>query len=255
MRDELVSAGLCSSRKAVVLGDGSSNGVDTRWFDRMRLPRNTRKAVRFRLGIPQDALVVGFIGRIGREKGICELQRAWREIRDWHPSAHLLIVGPLEASDPVPEETLLALAADSRVHLPGADWNCAPLYMAMDLLCLPSHREGCPNVVLEAAAMELPVVAFRVPGVVDAVEDGVTGWLVNPLNVRELAEALGQYLRDGALRKRHGQAGRRRVTELFERERVWAALTKFYASMAFEHSVGKVRRLRNGQTAPAQGTR
>ena len=86
--------------------------------------------------------------------------------------------------------------------------------------------------------MELPVVAFRVPGVIDAIEDGVTGRLVNPLNVKELAETLGQYLCDGALRNQHGQAGRRRVTELFEREKVWAALTKFYASVAFEHSPG-----------------
>ena len=238
IRHELVTAGLCPLPKAIVIADGSSNGVDTRWFDRTRLPESTRKQVRFRLGIPQNALVVGFIGRIGREKGICELQRAWRELRERCPAAHLLVVGPPEETDPVPEETRLALAADPRVHLPGADWDTAPLYLAMDLFCLPSHREGFPNVLLEAAAMELPVVAFRVPGVVDAVEDGVTGRLVTALNVKELAETLGDYLRDATLRRRHGQAARQRVTERFRRERVWAALTEFYASLALEHPAG-----------------
>jgi glycosyltransferase involved in cell wall biosynthesis len=193
MRRELVTRGLCSESKAAVIGDGSSNGVDTQWFDRARLLEGTRDQVRSRLGIPQNALVVGFIGRIAREKGICELHRAWRELRDQYPAAHLLIVGPPEAVDPVPEETQVALTGDPRVHLPGADWDTAPLYLVMDVFCLPSHREGCPNVLLEAAAMELPVVAFRVPGVTDTVEDQVTGRLVDPLNVQELAGALGDY--------------------------------------------------------------
>jgi lipopolysaccharide/colanic/teichoic acid biosynthesis glycosyltransferase len=238
IRSELVAARLCPSRKAVVIGDGSSNGVDTCAFDRTRLPEGTREQVRSRLGIPQNALVVGFIGRIGREKGIGELERAWRQLRDRCPAAHLLIIGPPEETDPISEETQLALAGDPKVHLPGADWHTAPLYMAMDLFCLPSHREGFPNVLLEAAAMELPVVAFRVPGVVDAVEDGMTGRLVTALNVKELAETLGDYLRDATLRRRHGQAARQRVAERFRREKVWAALTEFYASLAFEHPAG-----------------
>src|SRR5204863_7486064 len=215
------------------VGDGSSHGVAAFWFDRTRLPEGTREQVRSSLGIPQNALVVGFIGRIGREKGIGELQRAWRELRDRCPAAHLLIVGPPEQVDPVPEETRLALAGDPRVHLPGADWDTAPLYIAMDLFCLPSHREGFPNVLLEAAAMELPVVAFRVPGVVDAVDDGVTGRLVTALNVKELAETLGDYLRDASLRRRHGQAARQRVTERVGQKKVWAALAECYASLAF----------------------
>ena len=70
IRHELVTAGLCPFHKAIVLGDGSSNGVDTRWFDRRRLPGSTRKQVRFRLGIPQNALVVGFVGRIGHRRQV-----------------------------------------------------------------------------------------------------------------------------------------------------------------------------------------
>ena len=242
MRRELVGAGLCAARKTTVLANGSANGVDTRWFARARLAENTRGEIRARLGIPQNALVVGFVGRMVREKGICELHRAWRDLRDRCATAYLLLVGPREAADPVPEGTWRELAEDPRVRVTGLDWNTPPLYAAMDLLCLPSHREGCPNVPLEAAAMELPVVAFRVPGMVDAVEDGVTGRLIEPMRVDALTDALYAYLLDPEIRRGHGLAGRDRVVARFSRAIVWTALTSFYSSLAAECAAGTLRR-------------
>jgi glycosyltransferase involved in cell wall biosynthesis len=231
MRDELVRGGLCDPRKAVVLGDGSSNGVDTAWFDPRRLPAGTGDEVRASLHIPQGAPVVGFIGRVGREKGVGELAGAWQQVRERHPAAHLVIVGPREDADPAPAGALAALEADARVHFTGPDWDTAPLYAAFDICCLPSYREGLPNVPLEAAAMERPTVAFRVPGMVDAVEDGVTGRLVAPRDVAALAAALDGYLADPVLRERHGAAGRRRAVERFERTRVQERLLDFYLSL------------------------
>lgn len=231
IRHELIAAGLCPADKTVVLGHGSSNGIDTQEFDRSRFTADDVQATRTRLGIPADALVVGFIGRIGREKGIEQLQEAWQDVRDGFPRAHLLVIGPDEPNDPVSPAVLEALAADPRVHLVGPDWNPAPLYAAMDLFCLPSHREGCPNVALEAAAMELPVVGFHVPGVTDAVVSGQTGELVEPFSAGKLAEAIRKYFRQPSLRAWHGRAGRSRVQTLFAREKVWAALTKFYLSV------------------------
>jgi len=231
VRHELVSAGLCPARKAVVLGDGSCNGVDSTWFDRTRLAENTREAVRSRLDLPQNALVIGFIGRLAREKGIGELHGAWGLIRERYPSAYLLVVGPEEPVDPAPPEALRALAHDSRVRLVGPDWNTAPLFAAMDLFCLPSHREGLPTVLLEAAAMEVPIVAFGVPGVVDAVADGINGNLVEPFSAEALAAAMGRYLDNPRLRVLHGQAGRRRVVERFQQLKVWAELSAFFRSV------------------------
>jgi glycosyltransferase involved in cell wall biosynthesis len=247
MRRELIAARLCAARKTTVLANGSASGVDVGWFN----PRRSlamRADVRARLDIPGDAQVVGFVGRVVREKGICELHRAWRDLRERCASAFLMIVGPAEAVDPIPEETWQALTADPRVRIVGLDWNTAPLYAAMDVLCLPSHREGCPNVPLEAAAMQLPVVAFRVPGVVDAVHDGVTGRLVEPMQVDALADALHTYLSDAVLRQQHGAAGRRRVVALFRRELVWSALTRFYVSLAARCSAAPARE-------PGPGTR
>jgi glycosyltransferase involved in cell wall biosynthesis len=234
VRGELIAHGLCKARKAIVLANGSSNGIDTAWFSRARvasLPGETRDEVRDRLGIPRDALVVGFIGRLGRDKGIGELQRAWQDVRQRCASAYLLVVGPPELTDPPDEGALASLASDPRVRMIGEDWNTAPLYMAMDVFCLPSYREGLPNVVLEAGAMELPVVGFQVSGMVDAVDHGRTGRLVRPLDVAALVEALHGYLRDADLRARHGAAGRRRAIELFRRATVWAAIEAFHRSL------------------------
>jgi len=232
MRHELVRAGLCAARKTTVLANGSANGVDVRRFNPARFSERTREKVRSRLQIPREALVIGFVGRVVRDKGICELHRAWRHLRERCPSAYLLIVGPRETTDPIPEEIWGDLANDPRVRMTGLDWNTPPLYRAMDLLCLPSHREGCPNVPMEAAAMELPVVAFRVPGMIDAVDDGVTGRLIEPLSVEALADALQDYLLDPAKCAAHGRAGRRRVVALFPQELVWAAIADFYSSLA-----------------------
>ncbi|MHC4504221.1 MAG: glycosyltransferase, partial [Planctomycetota bacterium] len=117
---------------------------------------------------------------------------------------------------------------DERIVSTGFLGDMPPTYALMDVLALPTYREGFPNVPLEAAAMELPVVATRVTGCVDAVVDGVTGTLVPPRDASALAEATGRYLRDPGLCRRHGQAGRERVLRHFRQERVWTALYEDY---------------------------
>ena len=94
------------------------------------------------------------------------------------------------------------MSLDPRAHLV-ATWvdDTRPYYAAMDVLALPSHREGFPYAILEASAMELPVVATRVPGCVDAVVDGVTGTLVPAFDALALADAIAGYMEDPQLRR------------------------------------------------------
>lgn len=232
LRDVAVAERLCSPTRIRVLAGGSGQGVDaTGRFDPAGPGTEARAGTRARLGIPADAVVVGFVGRLVRDKGVMELSRAWAALRDDHPDCHLLLVGPFEPQDPVPAETERALREDPRVHLTGLDWNTPPLYAAMDLVVLPSYREGFPNAPLEAAAMRLPVVATRIPGCIDAVANGRTGRLVPPGDAAALCDAIRAYLNDPALRRLHGEAGRARVLREFRPEAIRDEIAAEYLAL------------------------
>ncbi|CAN5847843.1 glycosyltransferase family 4 protein [soil metagenome] len=232
VREVAVSEGICPPEKVKVLLGGSGNGVDAGGrYNPANLDPGTRLETRRRLRIPEDAVVLGFVGRIVRDKGIVELATAWRALRERHPQLHLLLVGPFEPQDPVPVEIETMLRGDPRVHLTGMDWETPPFYAAMDVAVLPTYREGFPNVPLEAAAMQLPVVATRIPGCIDAVQDGVTGTLVPPRDAAALEAALESYIEDAELRRRYGRAGRERVLREFRQEAIWEALYQEYRGL------------------------
>ncbi len=224
-----VALGLVRPEKITVPGDGSSNGVDV---ERFRPPSPAeRDAARRAFGLPAEARVVGFVGRFTRDKGIEDLAAAWSDrLRAELPDLHLLLAGGWEAGDPVAGGVRARLEGDPRVAFAGFVADAAPAYRAMDVLALPSYREGFPNAPLEAAASGLPVVGFAATGTVDAVADGDTGLLVAPGDQAALGAALHRYLADAELRRRHGEAGRRRAVERFRSDRVWQAWADAYAA-------------------------
>ncbi|HET9014948.1 MAG TPA: sugar transferase [Thermomicrobiaceae bacterium] len=229
LREVALAERLCPPEKIVAPPHGGSRGVDaTGRFDPASVDDDARRRARDGLGIPWDAPVVGFVGRVVPDKGLAELGDAWATLREEHAALHLLVAGPEEPDDPLPAPLRARLAADPRVHLTGPVEDVVPLYAAMDVLAFPSRREGLPNVCLEAAAMAVPVVACAIPGVVDAVVDGVTGTLVPSRDAGALAAAVGRYLADPELRRRHGAAGRDRMLRDFRPEEVWDAILAEY---------------------------
>lgn len=232
IREVAVAEGLCPAGKVRVLHNGSINGIDAlARFAPASLPAGTRQRTRARFGIPSEAPVLGYVGRLVRDKGVVELAEAWRVLREEFPELHLLVVGPFEPQDPVPADVQELLRSDPRVHLAGMDWNTPPLFAAMDVVALPTYREGFPVVPLEAAAMAVPVVATTIPGCVEAVQDGVTGSLVPPRDPQALAAAVRRYVADEGVRRAHGQAARERVLRSFRQEDVWRALFDEYRSL------------------------
>ncbi|HXG60011.1 MAG TPA: sugar transferase [Planctomycetota bacterium] len=243
LRRRALKEGLVRPEKLRVLGAGTVNGVDT---DVFAPAPEEGKAFRRAWGIPESARVVGFVGRVVRDKGVGDLVSAWRRLREEFPDLHLLVVGPMEPQDPIPEEARKALGSDRRVRLTGALDRTRPAYAAMDVVVLPTYREGFPQVPLEAAAMGLPVVTTRVTGAVDAVMEGVTGTLVPPRNPEALAAAIRRYLADEALRRRHGEAGRRRARRDFRPARLQEETAAEYFDLAG-------RRVRTPDRRPARG--
>jgi glycosyltransferase involved in cell wall biosynthesis len=126
------------------------------------------------------------------------------------------------------------LRGDPRVHLVGMVHDMPSVYRALDVVVLPTYREGFPASLLEAAAMELPVIATRVPGCVDAVLDGETGLLVPARDALALTAAIRAYLRDPELRRRQGVNGRHRVLRDFDPETMRDALGREYLRLLGE---------------------
>jgi glycosyltransferase involved in cell wall biosynthesis len=165
------------------------------------------------------------------DKGIVELEKAFRSLESSYPNLHLLLIGPFEPRDAVPADVRERLHGNPRIHLISEFIDPSPLYAAMDIVVLPTYREGFPNVPLEAAAMRLPVVATLIPGCIDAVQDGVTGSLVPPRNAEALAEAIARYIDEPDLLRQHGAKGRERVLSEFRQEVIWQALYEEYARL------------------------
>ena len=185
--------------------------------------------------IPSNAVVIGYVGRLVRDKGLIELIEAWRTLKEEFPLLHMLLVGPFEDGDPVPADVEHTLRHDERIHLAGhVPSGPEAYYAAMDVLTLPSYREGFGNVLLEAAAMEIPTVATRIPGIVDAVADGISGTLVPVHDAKALGEALHSYILDPELRHLHGHQGCNRARTEFKEETIWELQVQTYRRLLQE---------------------
>jgi glycosyltransferase involved in cell wall biosynthesis len=225
LRELAITEGLCPAEKIKVIHHGAIDGIEAYGrFDPTRIPAKMAPLLRDRYRIPRDALVVGFVGRIVRDKGLVELVRVWQALREEFASLHLLIAGPFESEYPLPADVEATLQNDPRIHLAGEVTDIPSIYRTLDLLVLPTYREGFGTVLLEAAAMEVPVVATRIIGCVDAVRDGETGTLVPVRDAEALTSAVRTYLRDPDLRRRHGVGGRQRVLRDFDPELIREAL-------------------------------
>lgn len=228
VRCACVARRIAPREKTSVLLEGSSNGIDVDRFLLTDQARSAASELRRSLKIPSDAPLIGFVGRLTRDKGIVDLTDAFDRVSDRLADARLLIVGNFESGDPVPEEYVRRLRDDPRIVMVGFVSDTSAYYPLMDVLAFPSYREGFGNVAIEAASAEVPVVGFDVTGVRDSVSDGVTGTLVPPGDTAALADALLKYLSDEQLRRRHGLAGCERAKRSFRREPMWQAWLEEY---------------------------
>ena len=231
VREKAAALGIGRPGHLCVLGSGSCNGVDVAPYSLDAIGPQRVTELRRKLSIPENAPVIGFVGRLTRSKGIAELFCAYCLIRQAVPEVRLLLVGRFEEGEPVSAEVRRAIATDAQVILPGFVGDIAPYYHLMDVVALPSYREGLPGVVLEANAAGKPVVGFRATGTVDAIVDGLTGILVPFGDVGMLAAALERLLKDKNLNAAMGDAGRERVLREFPQERVWEELSREYTRL------------------------
>ena len=212
-RQFLIKEGIVSADKILVLGAGSISGVNLeRYYPRKR---DDIYEARRSFGIPVDAVIVIFLGRLVADKGINEFAYACRNLEKSCPNLWILLVGP-------DEEGVINLVLDrmggmkSRAKVFGFTSEPEKYITAADFICLPSHREGFGVVLIEAAAMGLPAIGSKIYGVSDAVIDNKTGILFDKGNVVELQNAIYRLYTNTSLRYSLGDNAKEYVRDTFD---------------------------------------
>ena len=228
----VVSTDLARKVRAFVGRDDAiliPNGVDAQLFR----PLSRDETLAQGLGLPQGRAVIGFVGEARAKKGLAVLLKAFARLASEHPVALFMVGGVRKADKPTveyfrrrhPDLPLVLLPYRPQEELPS-------LYALMDVVALPSLRDGLPNALLEAMACERAVVASAVGGIADVIADGEDGLLVPPRDEDALFGALRRLLDDSDLRSRLGRAARRKVLESYTPEKELNAYLALYRDLA-----------------------
>lgn len=208
--------------------NGNINGVDLDWYDRTEEVMQSAEKIK---GDDEEFRFV-FVGRIVRDKGICELVEAFTRLRMVRPDVKLMIVGRFEEDlDPLPYSARDFLNTCPAIELAGYQSDVRPYLAASNVLVLPSYREGFPNVILQAGAMGLPVIVTDVNGSDEVVEQGVNGIIVPKYDVEALYNAMLTMVNNADKTKQMSDVARKMIAERFDQRDVWAATVEMYKSL------------------------
>jgi glycosyltransferase involved in cell wall biosynthesis len=215
--------------KLQVIGNGSSNGIDTEKFKRTPALIAEARTLREKHGIKNDDVVFCFVGRLVRDKGVHELVEAFGRLREKHVSVKLFLLGHFEdILDPISDHYKRQIRENESIIATGFSTE-VPLYMAAsDIFVFPSYREGFPNVVLQACAMELPAIVTDINGSNEIIQNQENGIIISPKSADELFDAMELLLSDRTLRKKLAAQTRPRVVDLFDQRSFWEKLKQQY---------------------------
>jgi len=226
-RQFLIDQGIASPERLNVLADGSISGVDA---ERFKPDVKARSAVRKQLNLGDEDVLLLFLGRLNRDKGVLDLAGAFAIVADVCPQLHMLLVGPDEGGLKRNIQDVTRLASQ-RVHF--MDYTDRPeMYFATaDIFCLPSYREGFGSVIIEAAACGVPAIGSNIYGVSDAIEDGKSGLLFPCGDVAALSDCMQQLAMDDGMRVHMGEYARQRALHDFSSNLVTQAWLRYYEDL------------------------
>lgn len=221
-----------SPTKLKVIGKGSSNGIDTSQFDPALVSDETKLNLRRELKIDKNDFVFLFVGRVVKDKGINELVEAFNSLHSKNPNAHLVIVGNFERElDPLKPETENLIDTHSNIHAVGYKTNVIDYFAMADVLTFPSYREGFPNVVMQAASMQLNCIVSDINGCNEIIEDGKNGWIVLSRNIEQLQNRMEWCVQNKEQSKKMGLESRVIMQKNYERQFVWNEILKEYQKL------------------------
>jgi len=233
LRDLVAKENICSFDNMLMLGEGTACGVDLDRFNINRKDPLIVHQMRQKFNISDDAIVVGYVGRLVPDKGIDMLIEAFDIVTKQADNIYLFLIGGFEQvrNEIVGEKTRCRIVSNEKIiHIDRVE-EIVPYYFIMDMLVLPSKREGFNYVLIEAAATGLATVTTRATGCVDGVVDGVTGYVVDIGDHKQLADAIISLIRKPDLRKEFGKNGCERVRRLFDSNYLAAEHLKLYEKL------------------------
>lgn len=220
-----------------VLGYGNVRGVDLNYWKRSGGTRTEGWLSERRE--KKEPFTFVFVGRIVRDKGINELVNAFFRLNKNYPDTRLLLVGPVEDDlDPVLPETQMAIEKEESIISVGSQKDVRPYYEASDALVFPSYREGFPNVVLEAGAMELPSIVTDINGSREIIEEGVNGVIVPPRDESALYEAMEDMVTHPEKVSKMSAKSRPMIAARYEQSFVRMNLKHFYSELFLKNVCG-----------------
>lgn len=229
--DFILQEKFTNPQKLKIIGNGSSNGIDTNYFNPALFTKIQKEKLRKELCIDQDCFVFVFVGRLVSDKGINQLVEAFKNIchLDQSLNTKLLLVGAFETKlDPLNSETLKEIQANTNIISVGFQQDVRSYFAISNVLAFPSYREGFPNVVMQAGAMGLPSIVSDINGCNEIVRDGANGLIIPPKDVEALQKAMQQILEDEKLYSHLQSNARPLIVSRYQREEIWQALLNEY---------------------------
>jgi glycosyltransferase involved in cell wall biosynthesis len=235
VRNDLIKYNI-TNKSLKVLANGNINGIDTKYFSLENLNKVIVTNLRSDLNFISEDIVFLFVGRIVKDKGVNELVKAFLKINQKYKNSKLLIVGSFEDEiNPVSEFTKQEIINNNKITYVGFQIDVRQFFAIADVFILPSFREGFPNVVLQAGAMELPSIVTNINGSNEIIKDEFNGLIIEPQNENHLYFAIERYILDNNLRNNHKQKIRQNIIQKYNQKDVWNATIEEYHNIINEY--------------------
>lgn len=249
LQEFILKEKFCAQDKLKVIANGSTNGIDTDYFNPAIFSEQQNLELRERLQIGENDFVWIFVGRLVKDKGINELVAAFTKLtkelnstknsfskhsvnNKINRSPKLLLVGPLESElDPLMPETLMEIEQNKNIITVGYQSDVRPFMAVADALVFPSYREGFPNVVMQAGAMDLPSVVTNINGCNEIIKNNENGMIISVKNSNEIYNALLKLMLDQNLYLKTKSACRKKIVELYDHKIIWKAILAEYRAL------------------------
>lgn len=229
LQEIIIENKFCSPDKLKVIATGSTNGIDLSHFNPEHFSEEEKVALKQNLNISDSNFVFVFIGRLVKDKGINELIHAFKKINELNPETKLLLVGPFEENlDPLLPESMDEISNNDSIICVGFQEDVRPYFAISDCLVFPSYREGFPNVVLQAGAMELPGIVSDINGCNEIIINGKNGYIVPSKNSEVLFHSMKKILDQKENLKEMGKIAREHIAENYEQNVIWEEIKKEY---------------------------